>query len=115
MNNTEPKKMDVSLPSNTSTEPSPNSIPKQTLERKWVRILRVLLNGSLNRFEAARHGDTCLNSTISELTGDHLVEIDREWEVVMCRGGQAPTNVKRYRIRRDEANLARVRRLLGMA
>lgn len=112
---TESKKMDASLTSNASTESSTNSIPKQTLERKWVRILRVLFSGSLNRFEAERHGDHCLNSTIAEITRDHLVCIDREWEVVMCRGGQAPTNVKRYRVRRDEANLARVRSLLGIA
>lgn len=44
-------------------------------EKKWRRVLRRLLNGPLDRFEAERYpvSDHCLNSTISELKKRDLI------------------------------------------
>lgn len=109
--NTESKKMDALPKTGTSTESSFNS--KSRLEYKWLRILRALLNGSLNRFEAEKHGDHCLNSTIAEIGRDHLVSIDWVWEEVPAMGGQAIARVKRYWVARTEENLAQARGLLG--
>lgn len=111
---TEPKKMAALLDTNATTEPSLNSIPKQTLERKWMRILRVMLHGTVNRFEAERHGDHCLNSTVAEIGRDHQISIDWVWEEVPAMGGRAVARVKRYWVERTEDNLNRARGLLGM-
>jgi hypothetical protein len=47
-------------------------------ERKWRRILRVLVDGKrLNRFAAERYGDHALNSTISQI-GRMGVRVSRE-------------------------------------
>jgi hypothetical protein len=71
----------------------PQSTPKPT---KLERVLNALRGGaSMNRFEAERIGEHCLNSTIAVLrqTG-HL--ISGEWETVPTRFGK-PARVLRYR------------------
>lgn len=63
---------------------------------KTARILSHLLAGaSLNRFEAERLGDHCLNSTISALANVYLLSFKRQPERVPNRWG-APCNVTRY-------------------
>ena len=49
----------------------------------------------LNRFEAERLGDHCLNSTIAELRADGCV-IHSEWEVVPTRFNPRGVRVLRY-------------------
>ncbi|MDX9718432.1 MAG: hypothetical protein RBT67_13765 [Thauera sp.] len=49
----------------------------------------------LNRFEAERHGDHCLNSTIAELRADGCV-IHSEWETVPTRFNSKGVRVLRY-------------------
>ncbi|CAM5286162.1 helix-turn-helix domain-containing protein [Eoetvoesiella caeni] len=56
-------------------------------------ILAILHQRSLNRFEAERHGDHCLHSTISTLTAEGHAFYS-QWEVVETRF--KPTRVKRY-------------------
>lgn len=64
---------------------------------KKGRILAVLREGrSLNRFEAAASGDSCLNSTIAKLRADGQHILD-QWETVPNRWGSL-ARVKRYRL-----------------
>ena len=88
MNNTGKKNMGVLL--NTGTPATGLSFgykPKTKLEVKWKRLLRELIDRTLNRFDAERHGDHCLNSTISDLRRDQLVSISWNWEEVPCMEG----------------------------
>jgi len=63
---------------------------------KESMILAILLTGrSLNRFEAERHGDHCLHSTIATLRSKGYVFHD-EWERVPTHYGKE-AHVKRYR------------------
>ncbi|MFA7666366.1 MAG: helix-turn-helix domain-containing protein [Burkholderiaceae bacterium] len=67
--------------------------PKDT---KINRILNILRSGiSLNRFEAARLGDSCLNSTVAVLRAEGF-NIVGVWEEVPNRFG-GKTRCKRYR------------------
>jgi len=69
--------------------------------RKLDTIRRVLCEGvSLNRFEAERYGDHCLNSTIAELKNRQQLAILSEWETVPNRFGD-PVRVKRYWLELD--------------
>ena len=63
---------------------------------KVARILAHLLTGaSLNRFEAERMGDHCLNSTVSDLANDYGLNVRRQAEKVPNRWG-LPCRVIRY-------------------
>jgi len=63
---------------------------------KNARVLQVFLGGgSLNRFEAERIGDHCLNTTISTLSNGYGLAFVRVWERVPTRWG-AFTSVVRY-------------------
>lgn len=48
----------------------------------------------LNRFEAERIGDHCLNSTVATLRRSHTIR--DEWETVPCRFSKKGVRVKRY-------------------
>lgn len=75
---------------------------------KIARILGHLLNaGPLNRFEAERIGDHCLNSTISDLANDHGLIFKRIPEKVPNHWGQ-PCDVIRYSLPRSEHRRARL-------
>lgn len=65
---------------------------------KKAAILEALRRGSLNRFEAERLGDHCLNSTISELRAEGHV-IHAHAEQVPTRFGRN-VRVKRYHLMR---------------
>lgn len=74
---------------------------------KIARVLRHLLNdGPLNRFEAERIGDHCLNSTISDLANDHGLIFKRTPEKVPNHWGQ-PCDVTRYSLPRSSRRRAR--------
>lgn len=81
--------------------------------KKWVRVLLALSKGkSYNRFEAERQlNDHCLHSTISTLTNDYGISINRKEEKVPGYQG-IPTRVKRYSLERSTENLKRVQELL---
>lgn len=49
----------------------------------------------LNRFDAERHGDHCLNSTIAELRADGCI-FHSEWEMVPTRFNPNGARVLRY-------------------
>lgn len=69
---------------------------------KIARILAHLLaGGSLNRFEAERLGDHCLNTTISTLANRHDLDFQRQPERVPNNWG-APCNVNRYSLPRSQ-------------
>lgn len=75
---------------------------------KIARVLAHLLNaGPLNRFEAERIGDHCLNSTISDLANDHGLTFKRTPEKVPNHWGQ-PCDVIRYSLPRSEHRRARL-------
>lgn len=63
---------------------------------KLAMIEHHLRNGSLNTFEAIRLGDTCLNTTVSNLRAKGI-NVVSDWESVPNRFG-GMTKVKRYRI-----------------
>lgn len=77
--------------------PRQENAPSKTLRPQHTKesmILTIMCEGrSLNRFEAARLGDTCLHSTISTLRNKGYLFHD-EWEWVPTRFGE--THVKRY-------------------
>ena len=106
---TEAKKLAALLQTDTATEASPNRTAAPTKE---AVVLRALYEGSLNRFEAERIGDHCVNSTVSELRKKG-VAIEDEWESVPSRGARGKTNVKRYWCDPGTKNMERVRHLLG--
>ena len=71
-------------------------------DTKQGRILALLKAQSLNRFEAERHGDHCLNSTISSLKKDGHI-IHGVMEKVPTRFGK-PVPVKRYFLIKGASN-----------
>lgn len=67
-------------------------------DTKIMRILSALKDPTgLNRFQAERIGDHCLNSTVAALRQDGYV-IHGEWEVVPTRFSPRGVRVKRYRL-----------------
>lgn len=80
---------------------------------KISTILSLFLRGQkLNRFEAERHHDHCLHSTVSSIQDWGLI-VDREWERVPCLGGRSTVRCKRYWLRSTPDNLAAARSLLN--
>tara|TARA_R110000822_G_scaffold66105_4_gene161555 strand:- start:13619 stop:13948 length:330 start_codon:yes stop_codon:yes gene_type:complete len=74
---------------------------------KIARILAHLLTGSsLNRFEAERLGDHCLNSTVSTLTNRYGLTFKRRPERVQNNWG-TPCSVNRYSLPESEFDRAR--------
>lgn len=74
---------------------------------KIARILAHLLAGaSINRFEAERLGDHCLNSTIAVLANRHDLGFLRQPEKVPNRWGK-PCHVIRYHLSASEHGKAR--------
>lgn len=107
---TEAKKLPALLEAGTGAEASLNGTPEAT---KWQAVLAALCSGSLNRFEAERTCfDHCLNSTIPiiEARGVH---VERQWELVPCKGGSKSVRVLRYWAKKTPENLAKARHLLG--
>lgn len=77
--------------------------PKTT---KLATILGLFLNGySLNRFEAERHHDHCLNTTVSTLQNEYGIQIDRARESVPCKHGTAWVSVNRYKLNTKPENM----------
>ncbi|MCY0389131.1 hypothetical protein OVY01_18455 [Robbsia sp. Bb-Pol-6] len=68
-----------------------------TVGTKRNRILGLFQAGaSLNRFEAERFGDHCLNSTLADLRRDGY-SFNQQWENVPTRFGRT-ARVLRYRL-----------------
>lgn len=81
---------------------------------KIGRILLLLASGeTLNRFDAERLGDHCLNSTVAELRNDYGLSsaLRDEWEKVPCRM-RFTTRVKRYRLDDTDGALEKTLQLL---
>jgi len=80
---------------------------------KTARVLSVLYHGgTLNRFQAERLGDHCLNSTISTLANSHGIMFRRVPERVPTRFGVKAT-VTRYSL--SPSSKARARAFLERA
>ncbi|HEQ0066712.1 TPA: hypothetical protein VDW55_005005 [Pseudomonas aeruginosa] len=89
-----------------------NAITVANAPTKTSRILAYLVaGGSLNRFEAERLGDHCLNSTISALKHHWGVDFDIVPERVPTRWGKG-CDVNRYSI--PESQRKRAQRALSM-
>lgn len=81
-----------------------NSTPEAP--SKIANILTHLVTGaSLNRFEAERLGDHCLNSTIAVLANRHGLTFQRQRERVPNKWG-APCSVTRYSLPAKEQHHA---------
>lgn len=92
---------------------APDNAPK-TRKSKVATILALFIRGmNLNRFEAERHHDHCLHSTVSSLE-DYGVRIARHWETVPCLGGNATVRCKRYWLEKSGDNIAFAQDLLTM-
>lgn len=75
--------------------------PQLANDTKLGRILHIFLKGdSLNRFDAAAVGDSCLNSTISTFVHRYGLLFDRRRETVSNRFG-GTTIVTRYNLAPD--------------
>ncbi|WP_407733087.1 hypothetical protein [Pseudomonas citronellolis] len=89
-----------------------NTITVANAPTKLSRVLAFLVaGGSLNRFEAERIGDHCLNSTISALAHNWGIEFQRQPERVPTRWGK-DCDVIRYSI--PASQLKRAQRALAM-
>jgi len=78
------------------SEERAKAVSKPARTSKIDKILKLLCAGvSLNRFEAERYGDHCLNSTVATLRNRYRVDIASKWEQVPNRFG-CTTRVKRY-------------------
>ena len=81
---------------------------------KIAAILRVFVRPlSLNRFEAERHHDHCLHTTVATLEG-YGITIGREWEKVPCLRGRKVTRCKRYWLDNTPENLLAANNLLAV-
>jgi len=97
----------------TTTTKSTIANFKQAKTTKLANMLRIFSNGkSLNRFEAERHHDHCLNTTVSVLQNSYKIHFIRVSETVPCLGGTATVIVKRYWIDPTPENIERVEALL---
>ncbi|MCH9645744.1 MAG: hypothetical protein K0U08_03775 [Proteobacteria bacterium] len=88
----------MSKSNNKKTPGSPKSQGLSYLKEgtKYSNIIDVFQSGkSLNRFEAERYGDHCLNTTVSTISIQLDLEIPRKMEQVPNRFG-GTTNVMRY-------------------
>lgn len=75
---------------------------------KITRVLKHLLTGaSLNRFEAERIGDHCLNSTIARLSNKYNLMIQRQPERVPNGWGE-PCIATRYNLPESEHQAANI-------
>lgn len=91
------------LPSSGAQQPAPAMRLRR--DTKLGRILSALATGrSLNRFDAERLGDHCLNTTISKIERHGLL-VSRREEVVPGYGGHK-TRVCRYWLSEDECRRA---------
>ncbi|WP_371231477.1 hypothetical protein ACAW63_02605 [Pseudomonas sp. QE6] len=89
-----------------------NNITVANAPTKLSRVLAHLVaGGSLNRFEAERIGDHCLNSTISALANNWGIEFKRLPERVPTHWGK-DCDVIRYSI--PQSQLKRAQRALAM-
>ena len=69
--------------------------PKRTT--KIDRVIAALHHPTgLNRFEAARLGDTCLNSTVAVIRSIYGSKLISQWETVPCRFTERGVRVLRY-------------------
>jgi hypothetical protein len=88
---------------------------KAAHKSKLATILKVFLSGqSLNRFDAERYHDHCLNSTVSSLQNHHGVLIKRQRETVPCLDGKATTSVNRYWLNPSPENISHAQNVLAI-
>lgn len=81
---------------NKASTPERITSPSQGHSSKIANVLNHLLTiGDLNRFDAERIGDHCLNTTISVLANNYALLIVRTPEKVPNRFGRK-TRVNRY-------------------
>lgn len=70
------------------------NMPKQT---KIMRIIDLLKRpDGLNRFEAERFGDHCLNSTVAKIRESFGAKLRQQWEIVPTRYNPSGVRVLRY-------------------
>ena len=87
-----------------------DATPKGT---KLASMLANFMAGmTLNRFDAERHYDHCLHSTVSSLESYGLV-FERRWETVPCVSGTKRVRCKRYWLSRAAENVNLARALLA--
>lgn len=110
-------KMAVGLGTTTTTgntKQADSTTAKAPKTCKLATILELFVSGkSLNRFEAERHHDHCLHSTVSTLQNGHGIQIDRGRESVPCLGGTASASVARYWLNTKPDTIKRARDLLA--
>jgi len=112
MNSYQANKTAVGLES-TTTEKTKQISPKQKNASKLEIILHHLIKSqSINRFEAEKIHDHCLNSTISTLQNNYGICFSRARERVPCLNGLATVSVNRYWLSPDAANTKAAEMLL---
>jgi hypothetical protein len=90
-------------------EVSPSGRDTSSRDTKWRRLLGLFIEGAqLTRFDAERHGDHALNSTVSYLSA-RGVRISRM--PIVIRGRFGNIHCKRYWIKPEDAQQAKA--LLG--
>lgn len=90
---------------------TPDDSPKPTRSKLATILLLFVRGHKLNRFEAERHHDHCLHSTVSSLE-DYGIRIARQWERVPCVGGKLTVRCKRYWLESTYMNKQAARSLL---
>lgn len=94
------------------TTPTPAILEAKPPTKIGTILLAFVRGESLNRFDAERHFDHCLNSTVATL---HRmgIQIASDWERVPCVNGTAQARVKRYRLETSPRNIAAARKMLN--
>ncbi len=97
--------------SSSSPAQANDSTPAPKRKTKIASVLEFFISGqSLNRFEAERLGDHCLNSTVAVLSNTYGLTFIRRTETVPNRfGGTTP--VTRYKL--PESEIERAQRVLA--
>jgi len=110
-----PKKEMAAKPVTTATTSENQHTDSNAKPTKIETILGLFLRGyDLNRFDAERHHDHCLHSTVSTLQNDYGIKIDRMSEKVPCLGGRSTVRVNRYWMNTSPDNIAAARVLRAM-
>lgn len=90
-----PSERDNALVEQGEVGKAKNLNPKRI--KKIDRVEAALrLPAGLNRFEAERIGDHCLNSTVAKLREIHGDKLRQEWETVPTRYCETGVRVLRY-------------------
>lgn len=104
MNSYHTNEMAVGLESTTAKNTTQINSKGKIPSKLEIILHHLIKYRSINRFEAEKIHDHCLNSTISTLQNNYGIIIDRVRESVPCLNGLSTVSVNRYWLSPDGVN-----------